>query len=235
MTSTAQHHEPVRRLSCIVPAYNEGPRITAVLDVVAAHPLVDEIIVVDDGSSDDTAALALGREKVVLIRLAKNGGKTRALAAGLARARGTHLLLVDSDLIGLGSSELTALILPVFNGQAAMAISLRRNAPRLWHLVGIDYISGERVLRRSLIADRLAELDALPRFGFEVWLNRICIDAAARLAVVAWDSVDSPMKSHKYGALQGAVADLRMMSDLLRTAGPWQLVRQIVAMRKLRV
>lgn len=235
MILTAPNDQPVRRISCVIPAYNEGPRIKAVLDVVAAHPLIDEIIVVDDGSSDDTAAFASGREKVVLISLSKNGGKTRALAAGLARARGTYLLLVDSDLIGLGVAELTALILPVLDGRADMAISLRRNAPRLWHLIGIDYISGERMLRRGLIADRLAELDALPRFGFEVWLNRICIDATARLAVVEWGRVDSPMKSHKYGVLQGIVADLRMMSDLLRTAGPLRLVRQIVRMRNLRV
>jgi glycosyltransferase involved in cell wall biosynthesis len=238
-TARSHHSDPSGRrlpgISCIIPAYNEGPRIKAVLDVVAAHPLIDEIIVVDDGSSDDTAALASGREKVVLIGLSKNGGKTRALAAGLARARGTYFLLVDSDLIGLGADELTALMQPVLDGRADMAISLRRNAPRLWHLVGIDYISGERMLRRSLIADRLAELEVLPRFGFEVWLNRICIDAAARLAVVEWGRVDSPLKSQKYGVLPGIVADLRMISDLLRTAGPLQLARQIVRMRNLRV
>ena len=235
MIFTAPYGQPVGRISCIIPAYNEGPRIKAVLDVVAAHPLIDEIIVVDDGSSDGTAAFVSGREKVVLISLAKNGGKTRALAAGLARARGTYVLLVDSDLVGLGVAELTALIVPVLDGRADMAISLRRNAPGLWHLIGIDYISGERMLRRDLIADRLAELDALPRFGFEVWLNRICIDAAARLAVVEWSRVDSPLKSRKYGVFPGLVADLRMISDLLRSAGPWQLVRQIARMRNLRI
>jgi len=52
---------------------------------------------------------------------------------------------------------------------------------------------------------------------------------------VEWSHVDSPLKSRKYGVLQGIVADLRMMSDLLHTAGPWQLVRQIVRMRTLRV
>ena len=74
-TARSHHSDPSGRrlpgISCIIPAYNEGPRIKAVLDVVAAHPLIDEIIVVDDGSSDDTAALASGREKVVLIRLSK--------------------------------------------------------------------------------------------------------------------------------------------------------------------
>ncbi len=235
MTWTAPNDQPIPRLSCVIPAFNEGPRIGAVLDVVAAHPLIDEIIVVDDGSTDDTAAVASDREKVVLISLSKNGGKTGALAAGLARARGAYLLLVDSDLIGLGASELTALIQPVLDGLADMTVSLRRNAPGLWHLIGIDYISGERMLRRSLIAKRVTELDGLPRFGFEVWLNRICIDAAARLAVVEWSGVESPMKHHKHGVVQGTIADFRMMSDLLHSAGPLQLVRQIVRMRNLRV
>lgn len=235
MSSLAPNDLSLRRISCVIPAYNEGPRIKAVLDVVVAHRLIDEIIVVDDGSTDDTAALASGREKVTLIRLSENGGKTRALAAGLARANGNYLLLVDSDLLGLGTDELTALMQPVLDGGADMGISLRRNAPRLWHLIGIDYISGERMLRRALIAGRLGELDALPRFGFEVWLNRICINAGARVAVVGWSRVDSPMKSRKYGVLNGMVADLRMIADLLRTAGPWQLTRQIWRMRYLRV
>lgn len=235
MISRASNDASFRRISCIIPAYNEGPRIKAVLDVVVAHLLIDEIIVVNDGSTDDTAAFASGQDKVVLIRLEENGGKTRALAAGLARASGSYLLFVDSDLLGLGSDDLTALMQPVLDGRADMAISLRRNAPRLWHLIGIDYISGERMLRRSLIDARIRELDALPRFGFEVWLNGICINAAARVAVVGWGRVDSPLKSRKYGVLNGMVADFRMIVDLLRTAGPWQLVRQIAHMRKLRV
>jgi hypothetical protein len=116
-----------------------------------------------------------------------------------------------------------------------MAISLRRNAPGLWHLIGIDYISGERMLPRALIAGRLGELDSLPRFGFEVWLNRICINAGVRIAVVGWSRVHSPIKSRKYGVMNGIVADLRMIADLLRTAGPLQLARQILRMRDLRV
>src|ERR1700760_3877061 len=44
------------RISCIICALNEGPRIGAVLDVAATHPLVAEVIVVDDGSTDHTPA-----------------------------------------------------------------------------------------------------------------------------------------------------------------------------------
>jgi glycosyltransferase involved in cell wall biosynthesis len=224
------------RVSCIIPAYNEAPRISAVLDVVTAHPLIDEVIVIDDASADGTsAAVGLDRNKVTLIRHQVNAGKTRAVATGIAQARGRFLLLVDSDLLGLQAQALTDLILPVLDDRADLTISLRRNAPRLWHWIGIDYISGERMLRRSLIEADLAELAHLPRFGLEIWMNKILVRSAARLAVVPWNSVDSPLKSRKRGALRGAVADARMMSDLMRTAGPVQVVRQIARMRALRV
>ena len=223
------------RVSCIVPAFNEGPRIGAVLAVVAAHPMIDQIIAVDDGSTDDTADIIARQGNVTLVRLTPNVGKTRAVAAGIARATGEHLLLIDSDLTGLDVDDLTALIRPVLEGRADMAISLRRNAPRLWHRIGVDYISGERMLRRSLIAERLDEVQDLPRFGFEVWLNGIFVEAGVGLAVVRWNSVDSPAKIRKHGLRAGMVADLRMLSDLVRGAGPLRLVRQILRMRAMRI
>ncbi|SLN48321.1 Undecaprenyl-phosphate 4-deoxy-4-formamido-L-arabinose transferase [Aquimixticola soesokkakensis] len=223
--------QPVQ-VSCIVPAYNEGPRLRAVLEALLAQPLIDEIIVVDDGSSDDTVAVAQAIAGVVVHRMGQNGGKTRALAAGIARARGDSLLFIDADLSGLAADDLERLIAPVRAGRADMSISLRRNAPRPWHWIGLDYISGERMMRRALLEDGLDELAALPRFGFEVWLNRRCVAHRARIAVVRWDAVDSPLKSAKFGVWAGVKADLRMMGDLFSSASPIELLRQIVQMRR---
>lgn len=222
-------------VSCIVPAYNEAPRIAAVLATLIAHPLIDEVIVVDDGSTDATAAVTSGIAGIRLLRQSANGGKTRALAAGIAAAGHDHLLLVDADLLGLVADDLTRLIQPVLQGRADLAISLRRNAPRLWHWIGIDYISGERMLRRDLIAGHLGDLPDLPRFGFEVWMNRLCIHAAARIAVVGWPMVDSPIKARKFGWIAGLRADLAMVADLCRTVPPLTLLRQIAGMARLRV
>ena len=61
------------RVSAIVPAYNEGPRIAAVLDVVRQSKMVDEILVVDDGSSDDTAEVAAAHGAKV-VRMGHNFG-----------------------------------------------------------------------------------------------------------------------------------------------------------------
>jgi len=223
------------RVTCLVPAFNEGARIGAVLAVLTAHPRIDEVIVIDDASADDTAKVAASFDGVTVIRLSQNGGKTAALAAGLERAGGAFLLLIDADLIGLDLSNLSALIDPVLGGQADISLSLRRNAPRLWLWLGIDYITGERCLRRSLITDHKDALAHLPRFGFEVWLNSICITARTRITVVPWTTVDSPAKSAKFGLIPGILADIKMLIDIMRAIPPLQLLAQIRTMRALRV
>ncbi len=222
-------------VTCVVPAFNEGARIGAVLRVLSSHPLIDRIIVVDDGSTDETLSVARTFATVEVVALRTNSGKTRAVAIGLARAATPFVLLVDADLEGLSAPALTALIRPVLGGSADLAISLRGNAPGLWHRIGLDYISGERIFRRDLVAGRLAELGRLPRFGFEVWLNAIIVGRALRIAVVDWPDVASPTKGSKHGFWSGLSADMRMIADLLRSAGPLRLAAQIRSMRRLRV
>ena len=111
-------------VSCIIPAYNEAERIEKVLDAVRLHPLVREIIVVDDASSDNTAQRA--RQKGVrVVRLDGNHGKSYAVAAGIAAASGSHLLMLDADLIGLTYEDITRLILPVMQNETDVSLSLR--------------------------------------------------------------------------------------------------------------
>jgi glycosyltransferase involved in cell wall biosynthesis len=227
------------RVSCIVPAYNEAARIGAVLGVVAGHADIAEVIVVDDGSHDGTAtaaeAIAAAHPNMRVLRQPRNAGKTKAVARGIAAARGDTLLLLDSDLVGLAPEDVSALIAPVAEGRADVSMSLRGNAPPLWRALGIDYISGERVLPRAVLAERLDELDALPRFGLEVFMNEIWLDRGYQIAVVAWPDVVSPMKSVKQGRWRGVWADVQMSRDVLRTVGLGKVVRQIFAMRARRV
>lgn len=223
------------RLTCVIPAYNEEARIGAVLQAVLGHPLIDEVLVVDDGSADGTSRVVAGYPAARLITLAQNGGKTAALARGFAETRSEIILLIDADLSGLSPAHLTALIAPVKAGRAAMSISLRDNAPFLWRWIGLDYISGERALRRDLLQGQEEALRRLPKFGFEVFLNALVLKAAAPLAVVRLPGVKSPLKSAKYGVWAGIKGDIGMMRDLFRAVPPLGLLRQILAMRRLRV
>jgi dolichyl-phosphate beta-glucosyltransferase len=94
-------------LSIVVPAFNEARRIPTTLRAIGAHfasaPFAVELIVVDDGSSDDTrgAVRALASELTVPVRLLSypgNRGKGFALKVGFAASRGEYVLFSDADL-----------------------------------------------------------------------------------------------------------------------------------------
>ncbi len=92
-------------ISCVVPAYNEAGNLSPLLEslgtLLATQTDRWEIVVVDDGSSDATpAAIApwLARRGVRYVRLSRNFGKEAALTAGIDRAEGDVVLLMDADL-----------------------------------------------------------------------------------------------------------------------------------------
>ncbi|XP_013105929.2 dolichyl-phosphate beta-glucosyltransferase [Stomoxys calcitrans] len=103
--------EPTLDLSVIVPAYNEEERMPSMLDECLeyleakskAENFTYEIIVVSDGSSDGTVALALKYskrytvEKVRVLELVENRGKGGAVRLGMLSARGRNLLFADAD------------------------------------------------------------------------------------------------------------------------------------------
>ncbi|MBL4927763.1 glycosyltransferase family 2 protein [Fuscibacter oryzae] len=220
------------RFSCLIPAWNEGPRIGAVLAAIDRHPRLDQVIVIDDGSTDDTAEIARAHG-VTVLQTPGNLGKTQALLAGLAQASGSHLVLIDADLTGLTAADIDALIAPVATGRAFASLSLRGNAPRTWRALGLDYISGERVIPRALIAGQESALARLPRFGFEVFLNRQILAQGGKVAVVRWPDVASPAKSAKRGGLwQGIKGDVAMMRDIFATVPITETLHQIIRLRQ---
>jgi dolichyl-phosphate beta-glucosyltransferase len=98
--------DPAVDLSVVVPAYNEGQRLPATLRAMAAYllttPLNTELIVVDDGSSDDTAAVAetfeAGDLNLKLIRHPENRGKGAAVRTGVLASSGDVVLFSDADM-----------------------------------------------------------------------------------------------------------------------------------------
>jgi glycosyltransferase involved in cell wall biosynthesis len=228
-------HAPAgARISCLICAWNEAPRLGGVLAVVAGHPLIDEVIVVDDGSTDGTADVARAFSSVRTIACASNRGKSAAMATGVAAARNDLLMLLDADLKGLTAGDVSALAWPVLDGVADVSLSLRRNSLAPFRLLGLDFVSGERVLRRALLAEALAEMRGLPRFGVEVFMNHRIIDERLPIAVVRWPRVTQARKTEKLGWRRGLRAEARMVGDLLRAVYPLELVGQTWRLMELR-
>ncbi len=220
------------RFTCLVPAFNEAERLPGVLAAVVGHPSVDRVVVIDDGSTDGTGEVAL-RHGAELLRTPCNGGKTHALRLGLETVSTSHVVLIDADLVGLTPGVVSSLIAPVAAGAAYASVSLRGNAPWVWRRIGIDYISGERVLPTALIANRLEALDRLRRFGFEVFLNELLVEEGRPIRIVRWPEVASPAKSDKRGLWRGLLADAGMLVDIAGTIGVTGFVGQIRQLRRL--
>ncbi len=214
------------RISCVICAYNEAPRIAGVLRAAAGHPLLHEVIVVDDGSTDDTGEVVRQFPQIRLVSCAENRGKSFAMATGVAAAEGELLMLLDADLSGLTADNISALAAPVLAGEAAVSISLRRNSLPIFHAIGLDFVSGERVVRKELLGEVLEEIRGLPRFGVEVYMNRRIIAQQLTIAVVRWPQVSQSRKTEKLGYWKGIRAEWRMIADLLNVVYPRVLLSQ---------
>lgn len=177
------------KVSVLIPAYNEAERIGKTVRGVQQSGVADEIIVIDDGSTDGTAELARMAGATVLFH-PRRRGKGEALNYGIQVARGEILVFLDGDL-GESAGELRRLVAPVLQGEADMTIARFPTVPgsggfglvkglARWGircLTGLQMespLSGQRALRREVVE----EVGPLASgFGVELALT---IDAARR-------------------------------------------------------
>ncbi len=154
-------YNPIMKLSVVIPIYNEISTIPIILDRVLATGLANEIILVDDGSSDGTRKLLSpkdGHQGIRVIQLEKNQGKAAAVRAGINAATGDVMLIQDADL-EYDPRDYPALLKPIEEGLADVVYGSRflggpRRAVMFWHMVANKLLTlATNLLYNTILSD----------------------------------------------------------------------------------
>ena len=214
-------------VEAVIPAHNEAATVAATVRALAACPHLGRIWVVDDGSTDGTAAAARAAGAEV-VRLPRRGGKARALLAGATHTTAPWLLFADADLGG-SAGQLARLVDLALAGRGDMLIAAppRRPGRRGFGAAvglarwGVERLagrrleaplSGQRVLRR----DVLACLDPVPPgWGIEVALTVAALRAGLEVVevplaiehrVTGWHLADLAHRGRQLGHIAWTLA-----------------------------
>ncbi|MEA2691763.1 MAG: hypothetical protein QOJ16_1150 [Acidobacteriota bacterium] len=203
------------RVAAIVPAYNEQETLAAVLSVLASAALIDEVIVVSDGSTDETVEIARAMG-VKTIHLLKNHGKGMAMAVGVAHTGAPILVFVDGDILNLTHEMLEELIRPVKDGRSEMNVGIR-NRGSLLNAIHVNFgplLSGIRCLKREVF-EAVPEED-VEGFAIETGLNWACVQLDGRITTTVFFHLKHLVKEKKRGLVRGAKARCEMFATVFR-------------------
>jgi glycosyltransferase involved in cell wall biosynthesis len=202
------------KVSAIIAAYNEQDTIASVVRAVEGHPLVDEIIVVDDGSTDATSARAQETSARV-ITLEANQGKAGAMSAGVRAALNDTILFLDADILGLTHEMITLTVTPVLTGKCGMFVAIRARRSYWMNrlLYFIPVLGGERALTRQIWRN-------VPRtyrkgFQIEIALNYYTKKSGSRMGFGVMPGLSQVIKEKKRGFWLGLWQRIKMCAEVL--------------------
>lgn len=225
------------RVAAIVPAFNEAETLADVVSVLRGTRMIDEVLVVSDGSTDETVRISRSMG-VKTIHLHQNYGKAMAMAIGVAHTEAPVLVFVDGDILNLSEYLLGQLIEPVVSERAAMCIGIRHRGWLIdfFHARTGPLLSGIRCLRRDVF-EAVPE-EYLKGFTVETALNWACRRLGLRTTTVVLCNLRHMVKERKRGLVAGAHARLEMFRAVfsawlalcwkqpgLRNGGPSRHVR----------
>lgn len=199
----------------IVPAYNEEETIGSVLSVLVGHPMVGEVVVVSDGSTDQTAEQARSCGARV-VELPDNLGKGAAMQAGISVSSADVVLFLDADLIGLRPEHVDRMLRPVLEGEAQMSVGVfegGRTSTDLAQAIA-PFLSGQRAVQRKLLSD----LDDLGEsgYGVEVALTRYMRRTSGQVQEVVLHDLTHRLKEEKRGLIKGFAARMKMYWEIVK-------------------
>ena len=159
-----------QKVSVIIPAYNEEDTVAKVVEVVRNVSFVDEIIVVNDGSSDKTEEEAINAGAIV-INHETNKGKGEALYTGYKQAECDVIAFIDADIYNLTSKKVESMIMPILLGDAEITkTKFSRVSGRVTELTAkplLNFFFPEISFEQPLSGQFAARKNTLRKINFE--------------------------------------------------------------------
>ena len=165
-----QKPKKYQKVSVIIPAYNEEETVAKVIEVVKKVSFVDEIIVVNDGSSDNTEKEATEAGAIV-INHETNKGKGEALYTGYKEAECDIIAFIDADIFNLTSAKVEAMIKPILDGKTDITkTKFSRASGRVTELTAkplLNFFFPEISFEQPLSGQFAARKEVLKKINFE--------------------------------------------------------------------
>ena len=200
-------------IDAVVPARDEAPTVADVVMACRGCRFVREVLVVDDGSSDDTRERAAAAGAKV-IRLDPGGSKAHAMEAGVAATDADAVLFVDADCLGLSSAHLDDICQPFADGRAVMSLGTFDYG--IWNplVLRMPHTTGERVIPRWVFETIPPE--KLDGYTIETVINEVVASRHLKTSVRVMKGVSHRTKRDKFGLVKGWQLTWKMFWALVR-------------------
>lgn len=192
------------KTSVIVCAYNEETTIKNVVLSISQSLIASEIIVVNDGSTDNTQKIIEELKEEIVIRnihLKKNKGKGFAMAVGVENATGEIIVFIDADLSNLKGEHFSQLTNPLFNKEADMVLGQATETLINYGINPFKSFTGERALLKEDIKPIIDKMKT-SRFGVETLLNLYYQSLGKTVKYVMLKNLEHPTKFDKTSSLK---------------------------------
>ncbi len=206
-------------ISVIVSVFNEEKTIKNIILSLLDISIIDEIIVVNDGSTDRTPMILENlkrKSNIIILNNILNRGKGYAMYRGVKNAKEELLVFIDADISNLKSEHIESLTLPVKNGEADMVLGQPSETMINKKVNPFKPLTGQRSLKKSDIHPVLKKMKN-SRFGVETLLNLHFAANNKKIENIYLEGLEHPTKFHKTSFLSASKEFVSAAREIITT------------------